>query len=195
MPAALRPVTDREFLQPLNTKWTRAVDDRFSELGLMNKTAPGKWEIPDSVLGEDVQPVGVKGALHRLAAKNRAIEPLRLACIGYYLRDLVDGWIETGRSEDGCEMPASRTLPAYIRFHVVDYLNQYVPFEPFVTDHGIDIQVGDVIVTDAAQGSRSFDHAQQFAALRLFVVMLASDWKERICKFRDSLEWTLRLRQ
>ena len=43
-----------------------------------------------------------------------------------------------------------------------------------------------MIVTDEAKGSRGFDHSQQFAALRLFVVMLASDWKERICKCRDS---------
>jgi hypothetical protein len=37
-----------------------------------------------------------------------------------------------------------------------------------------------------AEGPQNFFQAQECSALRLFVGMLASDWKERICKCRDT---------
>jgi hypothetical protein len=121
--------------------------------------------------------------------KQRATQPIRTALIGCYLRQLVDTWLEAGRKPDGSESPASRRLTIPMLLEVEDYLDKYPSFRPNLNDRGIEIEIAspDMVLSERGVIERSwnFFDAQKQSALRLFVGMLASDWKERICKCRD----------
>ena len=106
-------------------------------------------------------------------------------------RELVDEWIETGRHADGSESPSSRNL-----FHTskaiqaVKKCARETPLQLMVIDKISELVVA--IGTESAHPELpvSFYHwAASFGrglkeASRLFTGLMASDWKESICKCR-----------
>lgn len=107
-------------------------------------------------------------------------------------RELVDEWIETGRGADGSESPSNRNV-----FHTSKAIQAVrkcaaeTPLQLMVIDETSELVVA--IGTESARSeppislylylSASFERGLKEAS-RLFTGVMASDWKESICKCR-----------
>ena len=167
-------VTGEEVIAALNVgPLNEASLNRFSErywAGAEAKALPGQgWRLPETV-------------------SRREAQPIRAALTASHLRGYVDAWLETGRKPDGSECPKKRTL-SYVApsplFAVEEYLEKYpTTFAPVLNARGFTLQVAERRWPSGV--AHDFFQAQAHSALRLFVGMFASDWKERLCKCRYS---------
>lgn len=126
------------------------------------------WRLPDTITREESLPI-------------------HAAFTSAHLRRLVDEWLDTGRCPDGGERPKdrmiSRALIACSAVH--EYVRDNpMTVTPFLGTHDFRLNVAEPLWD--VRGARDFFSAQVQDALRLFVGVLASDWKERLCKCRYS---------
>jgi len=113
--------------------------------------------------------------------------PIRAALTSAHLRVYVDAWLDTGRLADGSESPRQRNLrraPDAL-LALLDYLEK----APADLSASIDSSRFDPIIyiakPTAYSGTvRDFFEAQIVEAKRLFVGIMTSDWKDRLCKCR-----------
>jgi hypothetical protein len=126
------------------------------------------WRLPETITREESLPIGD-------------------ALISAHLRRFLDEWLDTGRRPDGSEGPRDRVISiaqdGCLAIH--KYLEDNpMTFTPILGPHGFSLEVAqprwDV------RGARDFFTVQIQDALRLFVGVLASDWKDCLCKCRYS---------
>jgi len=106
------------------------------------------------------------------------------------LRELVDEWLNTGRSTDGRESPSTRNLFRTAKaIQAVRQCAGETPLRLLVDDHLSELAVA--IGTEPASSglpfsfylSDSFERGLK-EANRRFTGLMASDWKESVCKCR-----------
>ena len=100
-----------------------------------------------------------------------------------HLRELVEEWLETGWNPDGSEEPSKRTLAHAwrARYEVEDYLEKC---PSTLSLEGNDLCVHIAELSDSDWKAPDFFEAHSARATRLFVGIVASDWKERLCRCR-----------
>lgn len=102
-----------------------------------------------------------------------------------HLRALVDEWLETGRDHDESEAPSRRDLRKALRgWEVASEFVEQSPPSMFPAETGFSLAIAEPHWGRPWAGD--FFAAQQVAAGRLFVGILASDWQQRLCKCRYS---------
>lgn len=124
------------------------------------------WRMPDTIDRKDSAPIGA-------------------ALTSAHLRQRVDEWLDTGRRLDGSERPKGRKISSAQNWWlaVQKYLEDNpMTFTPILNTDGFHLEVAEPRWD--VRGARDFFSAQVQSALRLFVGVLASDWKERLCKCR-----------
>jgi hypothetical protein len=102
-----------------------------------------------------------------------------------YLREFVDEWLNTGRNRDGSESPGQRILEqapgAYEALW--NYVHQAPPRWSGSSDSsGFCLIIGEP--SSYLGQPPDFFSAQSIEAGRLFTGIMASDWKDRLCKCR-----------
>jgi hypothetical protein len=129
---------------------------------------PQGWHLPDTITRKQGRSIGA-------------------ALVSAHLRALVDEWLETGRDPDGSEWPSRRDLCKAPRGWEVasEFLDQSPPTVfPAAEGGGFSLVIAEPHWGRPWAGD--FFAAQQVAAGRLFVGVLASDWQQRLCKCRYS---------
>lgn len=126
------------------------------------------WQLPDTI-------------------SRRKSMPMRAALTSAHLRSYVDAWLESGRNADGSESPAQRDLRRAP--DALDDLRSYLEqapagLIPSIGPSGFDLVISIAEPTAYSGRARDFFEAQAIEAKRLFVGIIASDWKGRLCKCR-----------
>jgi hypothetical protein len=117
----------------------------------------------------------------------RESRPIRAALTSAHLRTYVDAWLDTGRNADGSESPGKRDLrkaPDALR-ELWDYLgNAPAALMPALDSSDFELTMSIAEPTAYSGAVRDFFESQTVGAKRLFVGIMASDWKRRLCKCR-----------
>jgi hypothetical protein len=111
--------------------------------------------------------------------------PHRAAMCGSTLRGLVDEWLRTGVDQRGVEHPATRSLMATsdARHQIERYLRHHPLTVSFSAESAhFSLDLGDPAAIPEFTLNPSYD--LELEACRLFTGLIASDWKERLCKCR-----------
>ena len=105
--------------------------------------------------------------------------------ISAHLRSLVDGWMATGRERNGREYPARRNIhrASTAAEAAVAFMEESSPRLSLAPDGG-GLQLELAQPDWAHPWAEDFFKAQHIEARRLFVGILASEWKLRLCKCR-----------
>jgi hypothetical protein len=106
------------------------------------------------------------------------------ALISAHLRSLVDGWLDTGRQREGSEWPTRRNIhQAREAWQAVsEFLEQCPPQLMLSADSGVEFVIA---APDWRRPwAEDFFQAQQIEARRLLVGILASEWRDGLCKCR-----------
>jgi hypothetical protein len=100
------------------------------------------------------------------------------------LRIYVDEWQETARSREGSEAPFERRLSrtSTAKEAHSTYLVQHPPTVASDAEGGLHLRLADV--PQGAPSGSEFFTVIEAAALRMFTLMMTSDWKIGICKCR-----------
>ena len=140
--------------------------NEYLEAGAVAAPPGEHWHMPDTISPRDYKPI-----LAGLVSRD--------------LRPLVDAWIEAGRNPDGSEAPQKRDI------HKADYrcvsaVHEYLEKCPpvFMTSadpSGFAVEIAQPCLSHWA---RDFFEAAVVEAKRLFLGLVASDWKNRLCKCR-----------
>jgi hypothetical protein len=132
----------------------------------LSKTSEHGWQLPDTISRE-------------------VARPIETALTSAHLRKLIDEWLATGWQPDGSEEPKNRSIHrapnawAYAHEFLED---NPMTFTPTLGADGFSVDIA--LPRWDVKGACEFFSAQIQEALRLFVGVLASDWKERLCKCR-----------
>lgn len=134
-------------------------------------------------------PAGNEWQLPATISRQESV-PFRVALTSAHLREHVDSWIDTGRQPNGSEVPRERNLNrAGNGLQAVwSYLAEArVMLSPATVPDGFSLEV-DITARSAYSGKvRGFFESQVVEAKRLFVGIMASEWKDRLCKCRYRL--------
>jgi len=103
------------------------------------------------------------------------------------LRILVDEWIQTGRREDGSEAPLDKKLSAIViaKHAHSNYLAAYSPAVVANSEGLLFLQYADL--PKEPPSASEFSAITETAACRLFTYLMASSWKNQLCKCRYQL--------
>jgi len=109
-------------------------------------------------------------------------EAYLLAVLGVSLRSLVDQWLVTGIQDDGSESLASRNLShTSASLDLAAYLERYPARVDFAANGSeLSVCIADVGALPPPTLNPYYDVGEE--ATRLFLGMMTSDWKERLCK-------------
>ncbi len=114
--------------------------------------------------------------------------PFRDPLMSAHLRVYVDAWLGTGRHADGSEWPGRRNLrkAQHALFALWEYLENSRPeLSLTINDPNCyDLELSVALPTAYSGGVRDFFEAQIIEAKRHFLGIMASDWKDRLCKCR-----------
>jgi hypothetical protein len=131
--------------------------------------SPGRgWKVPPTISREKTRPI-------------------RTALTSAHLRTYVDAWLDTGRRADGSEWLGERNVRRAFDANLAlwDYLEKAPPTWSMSMDSsGVQLTIA---APSGYNGvARDFFEAQIVQAKRLFVGMMMSNWKDRLCKCRYS---------
>jgi hypothetical protein len=122
-------------------------------------------------------------AMERTGAPGPEWDSYLAAVLGARLRGLVDQWLVTGERKDHSEAPLSRNLAhtKTARFDVIFYMDRY-PAAVVLTPDGSDLSVSIADITALPRQSSNPYFDLSLEGTRLFVGVMASEWKWRLCK-------------
>lgn len=149
-------------------------------------------ELPDEVVLSDGSRTRAQADAHGWklpeTISRQESYPFRDALMSAHLRDYVDAWLETGRHADGSEWPGQRNLrkaPDAL-FDLWGYLERSRPeLSPTIKDPDFwDLELSIALPAAYSGLVRDFFEAQVIEAKRQFLGIMASDWKDRLCKCR-----------
>jgi hypothetical protein len=132
-----------------------------------------------------VEPVGAKRWQLPKTVSREESDRLRKPLVSAYLREVLDEWLNTGVKTDGSEIPGDRSLAKTGRALMViwEYLENAPPTVR-ITPESEKLSV-DVASPIGYRGDvASFFASQRIEATRLFLGVVVSDWKCRLCKCR-----------
>jgi hypothetical protein len=125
----------------------------------------GRWNLPDTISRVESY-------------------PFRSALTSATLRTYVDEWVDTGRFPDGSESPQKRNLfSARDTYHAVYTCLKQNPVPCELVLYPRHVEVSLVQRTWDAVATNFFD-AQLVEATRIFLGILISEWRFRLCKCR-----------
>jgi hypothetical protein len=170
-------VTQESFLaalrvNPPTVTALRHFSERYAACGVPDALPGETWNMPDAIADE----------------ARKMWRPL----ISYYLRLLVDPWIDTGLNPDGSESPQNRNLlrAPFVAHAVTEYLRMFPPsLYPSAETGGFTLRITaptwrPVRSSPDSPGIPNFLVSQEVEAQRHFVGLMTSNWRERLCKCR-----------
>jgi hypothetical protein len=128
------------------------------------------WQLPQEISKREAQAMG-----RRIVSKQ--------------LRNFVDQWLSTGMGEGGTEYPGRRDFRAKLgpRTAITRYLRETEPrTSVLLGERGFEIAVTVDAFTWDKPWAGNFFQAQEIAAIRLWVGIVASDWALQLCRCRYS---------
>ena len=108
--------------------------------------------------------------------------PVAAALLSRFLRQYVDPWLQTGVRKDGSEAPAQRVLRGACYDVVQDYLQKYPPDMSLTASGEVSQSLCEPVRFTTGPG-HLFDATLE-EAKRLFTGLIASDWRDRLCRCR-----------
>ena len=147
-------------------------------IGTLNRAQPS-----DEALIQMVERYAEKaGAISRDERRS-----LRLSETSKWLRIYIDEWLTTGLNPDGSESPRKRDLfRTNAGWETLSYLEEYPPVVSFSVDGSLTVTIGDSDILGSSPKWNDFFLAMTKEAQRLFTAVMASDWKQCICKCRHA---------
>lgn len=108
--------------------------------------------------------------------------PVAAALLSRLLRKYVDEWLQTGVRADGSEAPTQRVLRGACYVDVLEYLEKYPPYIT-LTASGEFREILCEPVRFTMGPGHLFDATVE-EAKRLFTGLIASDWRDSLCRCR-----------
>ena len=108
--------------------------------------------------------------------------PVAAAMLSHYLRQYVDEWLHTGVRADGSEAPTQRVLRGACYVDVLEYLEKYPPYITLTASGELRESLCEPVRFTRGPG-HLFDATLE-EAKRLFTGLIASDWRDSLCRCR-----------